>query len=215
MAATLVKALEFKVDNFLVLSAFKLIPPAMIALASSEQTNIDGFICPGHVSTIIGTDPYGALAKEHGMPCVVTGFEPLDIIEGISMLLKQIGEGASKVANQYKRVVRQGGNRTALNVLERVFSACDAHWRGIGVIEDSGLMLKEEFLEFDAQQRVPVEVQSQKDLPKGCSCGEVIRGLITPTECPLFAKSCKPEHPIGPCMVSSEGACAAYYNFGG
>jgi hydrogenase expression/formation protein HypD len=214
VAATLVRARKIGSTNFFVLPAFKLIPPAMVVLASSEQTNIDGFICPGHVSSILGTEPYRTLASEHRVPCVITGFEALDIVEGITMLLRQIDEGRSVVENQYRRAVPSSGNPTARAVLQRVFSTCDAGWRGMGAIRDSGLEFTEEFSAFDARLQVPVEIRTESDLPEGCSCGEVIRGLMPPTDCPLFGGRCRPEHPVGPCMVSSEGSCAAYYNYG-
>ncbi|MFH1131811.1 MAG: hydrogenase formation protein HypD [Pseudomonadota bacterium] len=215
IAATLVKAHEMGAKNFYVLPSFKLIPPAMIALASSEQTNIDGFICPGHVSAIIGTAPYKILASEHKMPCVITGFEASDILEGITMLLRQLADGKTDVENQYLRAVPPNGNPTARAILERVFSTCDANWRGIGIIPGSGLDFKDEFAAFDARLQIPVEIDCKEDLPKGCSCGEVIRGLMSPSECPLFGQRCRPEHPVGPCMVSSEGSCAAHFNYGG
>ena len=214
VAATILRAAGEGLSNFLVLAAFKQIPPAMCALAGSDETRIHGFLCPGNVSAIIGAAPYEPLALEHGIPCAVTGFEPTDMLEGIFMLLRQMREGRSEVEIQYRRVVSHDGNTTAGELMGRVFQTCDARWRGIGLIPDSGLELAGAFCEHDARHRIPTEVPKAPDLPAGCSCGEVLRGRLIPPECPLFGRGCSPENPVGPCMVSSEGACAAYFNHG-
>ena len=215
IAATLVQAAEKNTDNFFVLCAFKVIPPALELLATAEETRIDGFICPGHVSTIIGSEPYGPVATEHNTPCVIAGFEAADILQAVVMLLEQIRDGRHEVEIQYSRAVQPAGNPVAGQYLERVFRVTDADWRGIGEIPLSGLELSEEFASFDALARIPVDVPTGPDLPRGCSCGEVMLGLKSPIECPLFGTACTPAKPTGPCMVSSEGACAAWFRFGG
>ncbi len=215
VAATLVRALELGVQNFFVLPAFKRVVPAMAALVADKQTRVDGFICPGHVSAIIGSRPYETVADTYHVPCVVTGFEAVDILEGVTSLLEQINDGRSDVEVAYRRAVPPEGNPAALDLMARVFRRCDTGWRGIGVIPDSGLELSDEFSAFDARDRVPVDVPPAPDLPKGCSCGEVMKGLKTPTECSLFGTVCSPARPVGPCMVSSEGACAAFMRYGG
>lgn len=214
VAATVMKARETNLDNFFVLPAFKLIPPALHALASNAQTKLRGYMCPGHVSTIIGTKPYQNICDAHRIPCVVTGFEAKDILQGLCMLLAQTNEGEAKVENQYTRAVQPHGNKKAKALLNRVFSQEDTNWRGIGDIPGSGLSFNKDYSEFDARTKVLVRVETSHELPKGCACGEVLSGLIPPPECPLYARKCTPEHPIGPCMVSSEGACAAFYTFG-
>ena len=215
IAATLIRARQAGVGNFSVLPAFKLVPPAMEALVAAEDTQIDGFICPGHVSTIIGCAPYEPLARDHGVPCVVTGFEALDIIDGTLRLLEQWSRGEAAVEVQYTRAVPWEGNPTALRLLDQVFQVCDSRWRGIGLIPATGLELRQEYAAHDARLQVPVEVPPGPDLPSGCACGEVMRGLKVPPECALFGTACTPAHPVGPCMVSTEGACAAYHRYGG
>jgi hydrogenase expression/formation protein HypD len=213
VAATLTRAASLGVDNFLVLPAFKLVPPAMMVLAS--QGGIDGFICPGHVSAIIGSRPYDSVAADHGIPCVVTGFDAVDILEGIVMLLHQRRDRRSDVEIQYSRVVTPEGNPVAQRLMYSVFTTCDARWRGIGSIAQSGLDLRAEYSRFDATRRIHVDVFEAPDLAAGCECGKVMRGLIIPPECSLFSNVCVPSSPVGPCMVSSEGACAAYHRYGG
>lgn len=215
VAATLIRAMEKGVQNFFVLPAFKLVVPAMLALVSEHGSGIDGFLCPGHVSAIIGSTPYKRVAESCRVPCVITGFEALDILEGVAMLLDQIANGRSEVEVEYRRAVPQEGNPTALGLLSRVFRRCDARWRGIGVIPDSGMELSDDYAAFDARARLPVEVPPSRDLPPGCSCGEVLKGSLIPNACPLFGTACTPANPVGPCMVSSEGACAAYLRYGG
>ncbi|MDL1969789.1 MAG: hydrogenase formation protein HypD [Candidatus Desulfofervidaceae bacterium] len=212
IAATIAEAKRQDIKNFFVFSAHKLIPPAMEALVSSPDLKIDGFICPGHVSTIIGLEPYRKLAEVYKVPCVITGFEPVDILQGILMLVKQLKNEEPKAEIQYTRVVKPEGNPKAMELMFSVFSPCEATWRGIGAIPESGLTLKDDYAAYDARLHFDMEVGKVKD-PPGCRCGDVLKGLIIPPECPLFGKVCLPTHPVGPCMVSSEGSCAAYYKY--
>jgi len=198
--------------NFSVLSLHKVVPPALELIFSDPGIKVDGLICPGHVSAVIGVEPYRVLAEKYSKPCVVTGFETLDILEGIVMLQRQLHENVSRVEIQYRRVVRKEGNPTALAALERVFRPTGARWRGLGFIPDSGLELAPAYEKMDARKRF--DMREVEDIPiKGCACGEVLTGRITPHDCALFGKGCTPLKPIGPCMVSQEGACAAYYRY--
>ena len=212
IAATIKMAQEKNVDNFFVFSAHKLMPPAMEALISSPELKIDGFICPGHVSVMIGLKPYQKLVEKYQVPCVVTGFEPVDILQGILMLVKQIEEKSPKAEIQYSRVVKPEGNPKAMALMFDVFEPADTAWRGIGVIPGSGLVIREKYAAHDVLRKFNLEIGESKE-PPGCRCGDVLKGLITPPECPLFGKVCTPTHPVGPCMVSSEGSCAAYYKY--
>jgi hydrogenase expression/formation protein HypD len=200
--------------NFSVLCGHKTMPKAMAALLSCGDVRIDGFLCPGHVSVIIGAEAYDALARQHRTPCVVSGFEGADMLESIAMLLRQIEEGRADVEVQYTRAVRHQGNRRALDLLNEVFEECDAAWRGLGVICGSGLRIREKFRNNDAQARFAGLVVEPSVEPRGCACGDVLRGAAKPTECPLFGTVCTPGNPVGACMVSSEGTCAAYYKYG-
>ncbi len=213
VAFALKEAKNKKVANFFVLSAHKLIPPALRFLAQSKDLNVDGFICPGHVSTIIGTEPYQFLAKEFDIPCVIAGFEPLDLFQSLCILLVQIKNQEARVYNQYFRAVKRDGNRVALDLVYSVFEKEDSAWRGIGIIPDSGLKIKEIYKEFDAHQNMPVEVKETRE-PVGCLCGLVIQGKKSPLDCAFFGKECIPQSPVGPCMVSSEGSCQAYFKYG-
>ncbi len=210
---TVLKAVEQGVDNFSVLSLHRLTPPAMRALMDSAEINIDGFICPGHVTTIIGSDSYRFLAEEYSTPCVVAGFEPLDALLGIYMLLRQIKEGRAEIEVEYSRVVTPEGNLRAKRILERLFRVVDTGWRGFGLIRDSGLKLKEEFSLYDAEKRFYIRRVEVSYTSTGCRCGDVLRGVILPDECGLFSTLCTPETPRGPCMVSTEGTCSAYYRY--
>jgi hydrogenase expression/formation protein HypD len=212
IAASVVAAAAQNVPNFFVLSAHKLLPPAMDALLSGGELDVSGFICPGHVSVILGTGPYEVVAREFGTPCVVVGFEPLDILQGIYMLVSQIEAGEAKVEIQYKRAVTPEGNPIAMNTMLRVFEPCDAPWRGLGVIPNSGLAFREPYSAFDAEAHFDLDVPDAPE-PPGCKCGDILRGVVTPIDCKLFRKACTPEMPIGPCMVSSEGTCAAFYRY--
>jgi len=186
----------------------------MIVLLESGEVRVNGFICPGHVSTIIGAEPYYPVARKYGVPSVITGFEPVDILKGIFMLLTQIvNRTKPKVEIAYTRVVKKEGNQRALSLMYRVFEIKDSEWRGMGVIPESGLFIREEFSDFDVEKNIEVEEEETKEHP-GCICGEILRGVKIPTECSLFDKVCTPENPVGPCMVSSEGTCAAYYKYG-
>ena len=210
VALAILEARRLGLRNFSVLCAHKLIPPAMLALLDSEL-RVDGFICPGHVSAIIGSEAYRPVAQR-GRPCVVSGFEPADILRAVQLLLRQLAEGRCEVESEYARAVRPRGNPRAQELLARVFTVTDARWRGLGEIPQSGLRLSDEFVEFDATRRFGVDVPPAKE-PAGCRCGDVLRGLIDPLECPLFAGPCTPSAPVGACMVSSEGACQAHYRY--
>ena len=200
-------------SGFFVLDAHKRIVPAMEALTAAPEVAIDGFIAPGHVSVVTGLAPYEPVARA-GRPCVVAGFEPIDVLEAIALLLKMLSEGRSEVLNQYRRSVRPEGNPVARAHLEAVFRVGPAEWRGLGVIPESGFTLREEFARFDARGAFGVEVKPTPELP-GCRCGEVLRGALDPRECPLFGRGCTPAHPLGPCMVSREGSCGIAHRFGG
>jgi hydrogenase expression/formation protein HypD len=212
VAAAVKTARENTLGNFLVLSAHKLLPPAMDALLSSGDLDIDGFICPGHVTTIIGTSSYQLVVDQYKVPCVVVGFEPLDILQGILMLVRQIEAGGARVEIQYVRGASAEGNPGALRIMEEVFVPCDAPWRGLGIIPRSGLAFREEYADHDAGRRFDLHVPVAKD-PPGCLCAEVLRGVAKPVQCKLFRTLCTPRNPVGPCMVSSEGTCAAYFKY--
>ena len=213
-ALTLLRARDERIMNFSVFSNHVTIVPPIRAILQSPDLRLDGFLGPGHVSTVIGNRPYRFVPEVHGKPFVTAGFEPLDVLAAIAMLLAQIREGRCEVENQYTRVVRDEGNPRALAVLAEVFSLRPHfEWRGLGFISESALALRPEFAPWDAEARYPVPGVRVAD-PKACQCGEVLKGVIKPWECKVFGTACTPETPIGTCMVSSEGACAAYYNFG-
>jgi hydrogenase expression/formation protein HypD len=205
-------ARQKKIANLSVLSVHKLIPPALRLLITDPGLDLDGFLCPGHVSMIIGSGAYTML-PEAGQAAVITGFEPVDILEGILMLLEQIESGKREVAIQYSRAVRPEGNPRAMALMEEVFETGDAEWRGLGKIGQSGLFLRESYSEFDARKRFPIPELDSAEIP-GCACGDILRGIKEPMECPLFRRLCTPANPVGPCMVSSEGTCAARYRYG-
>ncbi|HHS13205.1 MAG TPA: hydrogenase formation protein HypD [bacterium] len=210
VAASILEAENQGIDNYKVLSAHKVMPPAMRALCAGEL-NLDGFLCPGHVSTIIGSKPYVFLAREFQMPCVIAGFEPLDIVQAVFMLARQVRQDTPSVEIQYTRAVRPEGNPQALKIVDRVFEPCESEWRGIGIIPESGLRIRDVFAGRDAES-ISVDVEPFRET-RGCLCGRVLQGLAVPPDCPLFGKACTPDEPIGPCMVSSEGSCAAYYKY--
>lgn len=212
IALTLLEAEEKGLKNLYFLTANRFIIPAMRALCSDENIRIDGFLCPGHVSVIIGANAYNEIAGDFGKPCVVSGFEPVDIMLAVYELVKLISEHKPRVVNMYERVVTGEGNRSALSVMDRVFKRVDAEWRGIGVIPESGGVLQDDYAERDAELKFGVDPEKIDD-PGGCRCGDVLKGIILPPECPLFGKRCVPDDPVGPCMVSSEGSCAAYYRY--
>ena len=209
-AASILEAQRRGLKNFFFLSVHKLVPPAMKALLEAGEVRIDGFICPGHVSTIIGSRPYEFIPRDYGIPCVIAGFEPVDILQAITMLLEMRTEGRAEVSIQYRRAVRPEGNPSARETLSRVFEVGDAEWRGIGLIPGSGLKLGQGMEGFDAEQALEIKTRPPRE-QAACRCGEVLRGVCTPPECRLFGTGCTPEHPVGPCMVSSEGTCAAWF----
>jgi hydrogenase expression/formation protein HypD len=211
-AATVSEAERMGIPNFYLYSVHKVVPPALEALLLGEDVRIDGFILPGHVSTIIGTSPYKFIPEKYSVPCAVTGFGAHDILSGIAMLLKQIMEGKISVEVEYKSVVKEEGNPKAVEFIEKIFEPSDSYWRGIGVIPGSGLRLRDTWKHRDAEKVFSLEVPDIAE-PKGCMCGLVLRGIKMPSECPLFAKVCNPDKPVGACMVSSEGSCAAYYRY--
>jgi hydrogenase expression/formation protein HypD len=251
IAATIERAAALGLENFSVLAVHKRVPPALEALAGDAEVALDALILPGHVSTILGIEPYAFLAERYGIPGVITGFEPVDILQGIVQLLEQlyrlrsggtdaVGSAAAActtgsapsssdtqsvhksggthaaIENAYTRAVMQQGNPTALAAIDKVFEVCDAQWRGLGSIAESGYALRKAYARFDATKRFAEELAVLVEPTveaRGCRCGEVLRGVMSPCACPLFQKACTPQNPLGPCMVSSEGSCAAYYRY--
>ena len=197
--------------NFSILPGNKIIPNAMTALIQGE-TDISGFLLPGHVSTVIGVKGYDFM-KPFNIPGVIAGFEPLDLVTSILVLLQLIKDGKSDIVNNYKRIVRDEGNEKSLSAIYEVFEEADSEWRGLGTIPLSGLKLKEKYSNFDVRKKVNIKIEKTKPNP-ACRCGDVLKGLIDPPECKLFKKVCHPDNPVGPCMVSSEGSCAAWYWYG-
>jgi hydrogenase expression/formation protein HypD len=213
IAGSVLEAQRRGVANYFVLAAHKTIPGPMAILADDPELKVDGYLCPAHVSAIIGSRAYEPLVRDHRVPCVVTGFEPLDVLQGVEMLARQVVAGEARVEIQYSRIVRPQGNEKARRILSEVFEPSDARWRGIGVIPGSGLAFRAAYAAFDAAVQLPVEVEAPRE-HKGCLCGEILKGKVTPTQCPLFRTVCTPEDPVGACMVSSEGTCAAEYKYG-
>jgi len=211
-AAAVKKARSEKVKNFSILVGNKLTPPAVKAILDSGEINIEGFILPGHVSTITGVKAWRFIADEYHKPCVIAGFENRDLLVATLMLLNLIKMDKGDISNEYRRAVTEEGNIKAKEIMVEVFKLCDSKWRGIGVIPKSGMELKNEYLDFDAEKKFPIDLPPVVEA-KGCRCGEVLRGVIAPLDCPLFGKKCTPERPVGACMVSSEGSCAAYYKY--
>ncbi|ATW28431.1 hydrogenase formation protein HypD [Candidatus Formimonas warabiya] len=212
-AATVLTAEKLGLNNFYLLSAHKLVPPALRALLTDQEAKVTGFLLPGHVSAVIGIPPYHFLAEEYQVPAVIAGFEPLDILQAVWMLAQQIHSGRAAVENQYTRVVPPEGNPRARQVLAQVYETTNVAWRGLGVIPGSGLQLNPQYRSFDALTRYPIQVEKAAE-PAACRCGEVLRGRVKPSDCLLFGKACIPEHPVGSCMVSVEGTCAAWYKYG-
>src|SRR5664280_2744932 len=213
-AITLLQARAEGIGNFSVFCNHVTIAPPLRAILDAPELRLDGLIAPGHVSAVIGSRPYDFIASEYNRPVVVAGFEPLDILQSVLMLVRQLAAGRAEVENQYTRVVRRDGNPRALEAIEQTMELRDNfEWRGLGSIPKSGLRLREEFADWDAEQRYEVPGISVPD-HKACQCGQVLRGLVKPWECKVFGTACTPERPIGTCMVSSEGACAAYYHYG-
>ena len=209
IAAAVAEAETNGIENFLILPGNKVIPPAMLALVQDEELNVGGFLLPGHVSVLTGWEAFRFLADDHGVPGAVVGFSPTDVLRGVLELLRQHGDGTAAVTNLYGRAVSPAGNRTAAALVVSLFHPSDADWRGFGVIPGSGLALRDRFAHRDAG-RIPVSLTEPRE-PAGCRCGEVLRGVIDPPECPLFDAGCSPSDPIGACMVSGEGTCSAWY----
>ena len=214
IAAAVMTASREGVENFGVISAHKLVPPALEALMSLEDVHIDGFILPGHVSVIIGLDAYRPFFDKHRIPCVAAGFEPVDILQAISQLIEQIESGRPQLGNAYQRAVTPEGNPKARQMMNYILEPADACWRGIGTIPLSGLKIRDDFAAHDAEKLLNIQVPDPAP-PKGCACGDILVGKKTPLECALYKKVCTPTDPVGPCMVSTEGTCAAYYKYHG
>jgi hydrogenase expression/formation protein HypD len=212
IASSILDAARRGIDNFSILCLVKTMPAALQFLFSNLEHSLDGLICPGHVSVIIGEKPYRFISESYHIPCVIAGFEPVDLGVAIAGLLKQIKEGKPNVQNMYSRAVKPEGNPNAQALIYKVFQESDADWRGFGVVPRSGLQLRPEFQQFDAENRFDIHVGKSKE-PPGCLCGQVIAGKKSPLDCPLFASLCTPETPVGPCMVSYEGACSAFYKY--
>ena len=216
VAVALLAARERNLGNFSVLCVHKTMPSALRALLESGEMAVAGLLCPGHVTTIIGAQAYEFIPREFGIPCAVTGFEPVDMMLGIEAILRQISEDRARVDNVYTRAVRENANPRAKELLDKVFEPCDARWRGLGVIPGSGVRIREEYADLDASKRF---AEAFENLPAvhrtPCRCGDVLRGAIEPLDCAQFGTACTPLQPLGPCMVSSEGACAAAYRYGG
>ncbi|MCG6929548.1 MAG: hydrogenase formation protein HypD [Desulfofustis sp.] len=212
IAATILAAAKDAVDNFCVFSTQKVIPGPLEALMQDPDLNINALLCPGHVSAIIGAGAYQPFA-DRGLACVVAGFEPADLLNGLIMLARQIAEGRPKVENLYPRVVSWEGNGRARAMVEEIFEPVDTEWRGLGFIERSGLAIRDKYGRYDALKRLDITIPASAE-PKGCLCGEILKGKTIPPHCPLFGSRCTPANPVGPCMVSSEGTCAAYHKYG-
>jgi hydrogenase expression/formation protein HypD len=211
VAASILKAKEAGMENYYVLAMHKLCPPAIRAILDSGETRLEGLICPGHVSVIIGAHPWESVAHDYHIPCVISGFEPL---QAVSMLVAQVEKKEARVEIAYRRGVRPEGNPEALRIMDEVFEPGPAQWRGLGEIDDSGLKLRSKYQMFDAELAFDIITEPPQE-PQGCLCGEILRGVKIPQDCTLFGKACTPERPVGPCMVSSEGSCSAYYLYGG
>ena len=214
IGGAVVRAKKMGLRNFSSTAFFKLVPPALELLLSDPENRIHGFMLPGHVSAIIGTGPYKFVAEKYRVPCVVTGFEPLDILAGINMLLKQVVSGEPRVEDEYFRAVRAGGNPAAQKLMREVFSVSPAAWRAIGTVKGTGLEFSKAYASFDAVKRFKIKYKEAPE-PKGCLCGQILLGKALPPDCRLFGKGCTPSNAVGPCMVSSEGACAAWFKYGG
>ena len=213
VAATILEAQRQQIDNFAVFSAHKTMPHALNVLLGDPELRLDGLLCPGHVSTIIGAAAYEPLAENFGISCVVAGFEPVDVLQGILMIARQVRENRTEVENGYVRAVNWQGNPRALKLMHQVFEPVDCQWRGLGIIKQSGMAIRDEFNGFNAEKRFSITLTETPE-PKGCLCGEILKGKKSPIDCPLFKGRCTPLNPVGPCMVSSEGTCAAFYKYG-
>jgi hydrogenase expression/formation protein HypD len=214
IAASILQAEQEKIKNYYILSLHKICPPIMKAILDLGEVRLDGIICPGHVSAIIGSHPYQFIADDYHIACAISGFEPLDILLAVDRLVEQIESGHPEVDIAYRRGVRPEGNLPALKLMDSVFEVGDANWRGIGIVPASGLSIRRKYAKFDAEKNFTIEPGLTRE-PKGCICGSILRGVSTPRDCKLFRVTCTPEHPVGPCMVSSEGSCATYYHYEG
>lgn len=212
VAMAIKRAAAMGLKNFSVFAAHKNMPGALEQLINDPELKVDALILPGHVSTIIGAEPYAFLAERYGIPGVITGFEPVDILQGVAMLMRQLHEDRADIEIAYSRGVMPQGNPVARAAIDEVFETCSSTWRGLGEIAGSGYRIREEFAAFDAVRKFSPDIEPTQD-PKGCRCGDVLRAHMAPSECPLFRRVCTPENPVGPCMVSSEGSCAAYYRY--
>ena len=202
-----------KLKNLSFMVSHRIVPPVLKALIADPDLNVSGFLLPGHVSAIIGESAY-SLLNEYKIPGVITGFEPLDILSGILSIINMLNNNTdSFVKNLYTRIVKYQGNKLAQDLISKIYTVYDGALRGIGVVPECGLKLRKEYTDYDAEIKYNIDIESSR-MPKGCSCGNVLKGVLKPNKCPLFGTDCKPEHPVGPCMVSSEGSCAAYYKYG-
>lgn len=214
IAATILAAERLGLANFLIIAAGKTMPQALEALMADPELQVDGLLCPGHVSAIIGSEAYRPLADRYRLACAVAGFEPADILSGLLSLIRQINAGRPGVDNCYTRVVTDAGNIRAQHLINEVFAPADSEWRGLGTIPGSGLVLREQYRRFDGMEQLDIPVQPVREL-KGCRCGEILKGRMLPPDCPLYGTACTPLQPVGPCMVSNEGTCAAYFRYSG
>jgi hydrogenase expression/formation protein HypD len=212
IAQTIYLAAKQQLDNFSVLPAFKLVPPALDALLSAHDIELNGFLLPGHVSVVIGAESYNLLPARYSIGGVVTGFEPLDILQAVKLLTTMISHNKPEIVNEYRRVVDNSGNQIARRIIDEVLQVEDALWRGLGWIPGSGMGIKEKYARFDACRKYNISLSEEED-NTACRCADVLKGIIIPPQCPLFEKLCTPAFPVGPCMVSSEGSCAAYYKY--
>ncbi|WP_319585508.1 hydrogenase formation protein HypD [uncultured Desulfobulbus sp.] len=214
IAATILAAERLGLTNFLIIAAGKTMPQALEALMADSELQVDGLLCPGHVSAIIGSETYRPLADRYHLACAVAGFEPADILAGLLSLIRQINHGQPGVENCYTRAVTREGNVRAQQLINEVFEPADSDWRGLGTIPGSGLMLREKYRRFDGMEQLDIPIQASRE-PKGCRCGEILKGKLLPPDCPLYGTACTPLQPVGPCMVSNEGTCAAYFRYSG
>ncbi len=212
IAATILAAEREDIANFSIFPAVKTMKAPLKTLMEDPEVRVDGLLCPGHVSIIVGSDNFKFLSDEHGLACAVAGFEPTDILQGVLALIRQINAGAPTVENCYGRAVTGAGNRKARQIMDKVFTAADSEWRGLGLIPNSGLCLRTQYEKFDITRRLALTVPPSVE-PRGCRCGDILRSICTPPDCPLFGRACTPANPIGPCMVSSEGTCAAWHKY--
>jgi len=213
IAASILEAAQEGLDNYCVLSLHKLCPPVIKTLLDLGEVRLDGIVCPGHVSTITGTHPYEFIPRDYNIACVVSGFEPIDVLLCIDRLVAQIESGKPAMEIAYRRGVTAEGNKRAIDTMYQVFEPCDANWRGINIVPASGLRIRKEYSRFDAEKRLEIKAEPLRE-PKGCICGDILRGVKTPFDCRLFRSVCSPEHPVGPCMVSAEGSCSIYHTYG-